>query len=379
MDRDFFRSGAVTVLACAAIALVGQSEPKASYNAPGLLFPQRVIRMMLDRNLNKNATAEDIAGYYEGLLAGRPVQMFERSRQSEQWRFRGDYLYYEAKQHLDIADYNHDSSLRHVTNRYGMPDVEYPQQKPPKTRRLAVLGDSITRGKGARFGETYDALFEKYLNGHPHGSTQFEVLNFSDNGYRLTQLVEVALEKVGAFQPDVYVLCLTQLAVNRKWGDHIGQLVWDQIDLKYPFLRQLAITARLDSRDPPSTMDAKLAVHRISAIRWALTAIRDHARRQSAEFVVLLVPAGNNPDDQQRVFAGPLEVLGELGIVTINLLDTFREVADFAELRVLEGDVHPNGVGHRMIFESLKQKVGADRTIANALLGKELDGISLLR
>jgi lysophospholipase L1-like esterase len=377
MDRAFFRSAAFTVLACAAIALLGRSEPKASYNAPGLWFHQRVIRMMHDRNLNKNASAEEIAGYYEGLLAGRPVQMLERSRQSEQWRFRGDYLYYEAKPHLDIADYNHDPTLRHVTNSFGMPDVEYPQQKPANTRRLAVLGDSITRGKGARFGETYDALFENYLNEHPDNPTRFEVLNFSDNGYRLTQLVDVALEKVQGFDPDVYVLCLTQLAVNRKWGDHIGQLVWDRIDLKYPFLKDLATTARLDSRDPPSTMDAKLAVHRLPAIRWALTTLRDHAKRQGTVLVVILVPAAADADDQRQVFAGPLEILGELEIVTINLLDTFNGTDDFAALRVIEGDVHPNGAGHRRIFESLKRQVGADRTIATALLGPEPDRISL--
>ena len=32
------------------------------------------------------------------------------------------------------------------------------------TRRIAVIGDSVTRGQGAPFGESFEALLEKRLN-----------------------------------------------------------------------------------------------------------------------------------------------------------------------------------------------------------------------
>jgi lysophospholipase L1-like esterase len=373
MDRRLRTSALTTVIACAVLAAIGRSEPKASYLEPGLSPYQRIVRMMHDRNLNKNASEEDIAGYYEGLLAGRPVQMLERSRQSEQWRFRGDFLYYEARPNLDIADYNENAGLRHITNSHGMPDVEYTVGKAPGTRRIAVLGDSITRGKGTPFGHTFEALLEQYLN-QPGGAAKYEVLNFSDNGYRLTQLVDVALEKAPRFAPDVYLVCLTQLAVNRKWGDHLAQLVWDGIDLKYPFLRDLAASARLDPRDPPATMDAKLAAQRLPAIRWAMTTIRERASSHGASVVAVLVPAANDTQRQAEVFAGPREVLRELGIPIIDLLDTFDGVREFSEFRVVEGDVHPNQEGHQRIFENLARKLREDRDLTALVLGPPAEG-----
>lgn len=370
MTPTLLRRAVITCLACGAIALIGRSEPRASYLDPNLSYASRIIRMMHDRNLNKNATDAEIAGYYEGLLAGRPVQMLERARQSEEWRFRGDFLYYEAKPHLDIADYNDMPELRHITNSHGMPDIEYVMEPPPRTKRIALLGDSVTRGKGTPFGATFEALLENYLNEHHtgHGIDRFEILNFSDNGYRLTQLVDVALEKVPAFQPDVYLLCLSQLAVNRKWGDHLGQLVWDRIDLKYPFLRELAKTAELDPRDPPATMDAKLATQRLPAIRWAFSTVQEHARTQGASLVAVLVPAATSLDAQRAVFAGPHQVVDELGIPVIDLLPALANAGEPASFRIQDGDVHPNREGHRLIFELMKQQILTDEGLRRLIL-----------
>ncbi|HUE86418.1 MAG TPA: SGNH/GDSL hydrolase family protein [Vicinamibacterales bacterium] len=370
-DRKLRLSAITTLVACGLLVVIGRSEPKASYLDPGLAFYQRMIRMAHDRNLNKNATDADIAGYYEGLLAGKPVNLLGRSLESAEYRFRGDFLYYEARPHLDIADYD-DATLRHVTNSHGMPDVEYSQARLPRTRRLALIGDSITRGQGAPFGANFEALLERHLNELYRGEDvdQFELLNFSNTGYRVTQLVDLALEKVPAFKPDVYVLCLTQLAVNRKWGDHVAQLVWDQIDLKYDFLRELAQTANLDLRDAPGTMDAKLATHRLPALRWAIATMRAQAREQGAEFLVVLVPAVNSSTAIEESFAGLREILAELDVPTVDLLDTFRDVEELGELRVHEGDAHPNEAGHRRIFEALKRRIDTDPHIAGVVLGK---------
>src|SRR5690606_36491891 len=144
------------------------------------------------------------------------------------------------------------------------------------------------------------------------GAGRYELVNFSNTGYRLTQLVDVALEKVPAFAPDVYVVCLTRLGVSRKWGDHIAQLVYDNVDLKYPFLRELAAAARLDPRDTTGTMDAKLAPHRLDGIRWAMATIQEKAAREGAEVLAVLVPTATAPDALEEAFEGVRGVLREL-------------------------------------------------------------------
>jgi lysophospholipase L1-like esterase len=369
MDPRLLKRAVVTLVVCGALVAVGRSEPRASWSDPGISPVRRLVRMLHDRNVGRDANAEQVAGYYEGLLAGRPVTLLGRSDDSAAYRFRGDFLYYEAKPKLDLADYD-DPALRHVTNSHGMPDLEYSIERRPGTRRLAVLGDSVTRGQGAPFGESFEALLERHLNERytGNGVEAYELLNFSNTGYRLTQLLDVALEKAPAFAPDVYVVCLTQLSVSRKWGDHIAQLMYDRIDLKYPYLRQLAVDARLDGRDPPGTMDAKLASYRLPAIRWAMAEIQRKARSEGATVLAVLVPTASSPGRQQELFADVREVLGDLAIPTIDLLDTFEGVEDTLPFMVEEGNVHPNREGHRRIFERFGQKIATDPVAAAVLL-----------
>jgi lysophospholipase L1-like esterase len=337
------------------VAAIGRSEPRASYLEPDLSFIERVIRMMHDRNLNQNVADEEVAGYYEGLLAGRPTALLGNARESDVYRFRGDFLYYEPRPDLDVADYD-DPVLRHVTNAHGLADREYPLEPTPGTRRIAVLGDSVTRGQGAPFGTGFEALLEDRLNAR-EPETAYELLNFSVTGYRLTQMVDVALEVAPRFSPDVYLVCLTRLSVSRKWGDHVAQLVYDGIDLKYPALRDLAAEAGIDPRDPPGTMDAKLAAVRLPALRWALSTMRDEAASRDAEMVVLLVPTASSPAALRDVFEGVPELLRELEIPTIDLLDTFGSEEDMTPFMVEFGNIHPNEAGHRQIFEALTREL----------------------
>jgi lysophospholipase L1-like esterase len=375
MNRTLLRRAIVTLGACGVLALVSINEPRASFLDPEVPWLHRVIRMMHDRNMTRDATDEEVAGYYEGLLAGRPATLLGRARDSESYRFLGNYLYYDAKPHLDIADYD-DRTLRHVTNSLGMPDGEYPLERRPRTRRLAILGDSVTRGQGAPFGRSFEALLEVYLNEEYAGGDvdTYELLNFSSTGYRLTQIVDVALEKTPPFKPDVYVVCLTRLAVSRKWGDHVAQLVYDGIDLKYPFLRDLAVSARLDPRDPPATMDAKLASHRVPAIRWALATIQERARQDGAAVMVVLVPTATEPEALEAAFAGVGEVLEELRIPTLDLLDTFGGVDDLLPFMVEEGNVHPNEAGHQRIFEQARRRLQTEAVVRAVVLGPGVTG-----
>jgi hypothetical protein len=168
----------------------------------------------------------------------------------------------------------------------------------------------------------------------------------------------------------VYVVCLTQLTVSRKWGDHIAQLVWDGIDLKYPFLRELATQAALDRRDTAATMDAKLATHRMDALRWALSTMQAQARAQGADFLVALVPSVNSSRALQAAFAGVRPLLDDLGIVSVDLLHTFQDAEDFSDFMVAEGNVHPNALGHRRILRELLRAIEANPQVADVVLGR---------
>lgn len=344
---------------------------------------QKVIRTAQNRDMNREAREELTGGYYEGLLnEGSRVSsmnsLITGSRATLDWtgtsrpgrRHRKDFLFYDYLPNLDQPEYD-DERLRLITNSHGLADKEYPFEKQPGTHRIAVLGDSLTRGQGAPFGTSFEALLEARLN-ERHTTTRiqrFELLNFSVSGYRITQTLEVALEKAPAFKPDTYLVSLSDLSVFRKWGHHLGQLIFDGIDLKYPYLRDLARDAQLSPDEPFGTFDAKLARYRLPTIRWVLSEIKAQAQREGADLVVVLVPTVTDPASLQEDFIGVPEILSSLDIPVIDLLHTFDAISDLNPYRVSEANRHPSERGHRKLFERLYEEMQRNPAVLQSITG----------
>lgn len=342
-----------------------------------------IVRTVQNRDLNREAREALTGGYYEGLLnegsrvssmnslLTNAVELDWTGTSRPGRRQRHDFLYYDYLPYLDQPDYE-DETLRLVTNSQGIADREYAIEKPVRTWRIAVLGDSITRGQGTRFGTSYEALLEDHLNDrHLTADVErIELINFSVSGYRITQTLDVVMEKVPPYSPDVYVVALSDLSVFRRWGHHLGQLVYDGIDLKYPYLRNLAQEAGLNPREPFGTLDAKLARFRLPTIRWILSEIRDHAARSNADMMVLLVPTVETPGVLEEEFIGIREMLAGLGITYIDLLDAFGGVEDVTFYSVSGTNRHPNERGHRRLFERLYEQLLEDPDALRRVTGR---------
>jgi hypothetical protein len=181
-------------------------------------------------------------------------------------------------------------------------------------------------------------------------------------------MLDVALERVPSFAPDVYVVCLTRLSVGVAWGDHLAQLVYDRIDLKYPYLREVALKAGLSPADSIRVMRGKLSAFRLPVIRWALEEIQDRARRDNARVVVVFVPSGNSPESLEPAFAPVRQLVKDQGLPLVDALDLFADV-DLSSVRVSADNVHLNVEGHRQMFEYLYGEILADRALAEMILG----------
>jgi hypothetical protein len=332
----------------------------------------RLLTTLSDRNMNTEAREALTAGYYEGLInEGSRVSSMNRlltdnrrlsfeNRKAADRRQVSGFLYYELAPNMDEPDYDDQRQrYRLKTNSFGLADREYSLEKPPGTRRLALLGDSVSRGQGAPFLGNYESLLENTLNqSHTNaGTRRFEILNFAVGSYNITQSMDVALEKVPPFDADVYVVGLTHLSVYRRWGQHIALLMHGGIDLKYDYLRQVARDAGLDPREPIGVFDAKLARFRLPTVRWALEQIKRHAEERGAQVLVLLVPIVDKSGAVQESFLGVREMLTELDLVWIDLLDSFQSLDDLAAYRVSAVDSHPNAEGHRLLYERLYEKL----------------------
>lgn len=342
-----------------------------------------LVTTLANRDMNKEAREALTAGYYEGLInEGSRVSSMNRlvtdarrptweDRAQPDRRQTNDFLFYELIPNSDTPDYR-DERFRYnlKTNSAGMPDREYALEKPAGTRRLALLGDSISRGQGAPFQGNFEALLEAKLNAaHTGGPVrQFEVLNFSVGSYSVMQMMESAFVKAAPYEPDVYLVGLTHLSVYRRWGHHVALLLNSGIDLKYDYMRDLVRQAGLAANEPLGAVDAKLARFRIPTIRWALGEIKAHAERHGATVVVLLLPTAEPPENLDEAFLGVREMLAELELPVVDLLDTFSGVADHATVRVADNDRHPNALGHQMLADRLYERVLASDALRPSLL-----------
>jgi len=87
-------------------------------------------------------------------------------------------------------------------NSQGLRDVERPLLKPPGTRRIAILGDSVVMGLYlARHEDTIPAQLEELLR--PEG---IEVLNLGVRGYNTRAEVELLRTKGLGYQPDLAIV-----------------------------------------------------------------------------------------------------------------------------------------------------------------------------
>lgn len=372
----------VAMLATLAVLSALQLAAKAGVVTPGLAGA--AVATMANRDLNKEARESLTAGYYEGLInegsrLGGMNRLVTDSRKftvedrSQADRRRVDaFHFYELVPNSDVDDYaDGRKRYRLKTNSAGLADIEYTKAKPAGTRRLALFGDSITRGQGAPFQANYEALLEHALNAHlAEGDPgRVEIVNFAVGSYSVMQMMDTAIERATPYAPDVYVVALTDLSVYRSWGHHIALLLQAGIDLKYDYLRNLVRQAGVTKSDSRGVFDAKVARYRIPTIRWALGTIKAHASQNGAQMVVLLVPTADDPAMLEEEFLGVRQMIGDLGVPTIDLLDTFAKVPDRAVVRVADNDRHPNADGHRMLFEALLKRLQRDPVTATALLG----------
>jgi hypothetical protein len=359
-------------------------------------WTNNALETISSRELNKEAREALTAGYYEGLinegsrLSGMNrlvndtrVPKFEDNSQPDR-RETHDFLFYELIPNSDIADYrDHRARYRLKTNSAGFADVEYAVEKPAGVRRIALMGDSIARGQGAPFGETFEALLERTLDsrvketpGLPDG---VEILNFAVGSYNITQQMEIAHTRATAYHPDAYVYCLSPLSVYRSWARHLALVMNAGIDLKYDFLRQLVKESGVKANDSMGVFDSKMSRFRLSTIRWALTEMQALARREGASMLVVLVPDVSYGSQSAESFLGIQEILRELGVPSVPLIDSFDGLGDLSPYRVADTDRHPNALGHKRLFDRLYQQIDADPRLLSALIGASAPSSSTAR
>jgi lysophospholipase L1-like esterase len=90
----------------------------------------------------------------------------------------------------------------HRLNRFGFRERDFPIDPRPGTKRVAIVGDSVTEGQGAASGETIPARLGSALG------RSYEVLNLGVVAATLDKVTQLACDTVAVLKPDTLVVVL---------------------------------------------------------------------------------------------------------------------------------------------------------------------------
>lgn len=363
VDNKFRRTAVLVTVSLIGLTVLARAAD-AVYAIPRLRFAAMMIEIMRSRAILENGGT---TGYYERLFENQGHQAivtWPRARLYDR-----SFRIVRNKPNLNMQ------RDKVATNSFGLIGRECSLRKPANTRRVALLGSSLSMGLGIDPSRTFGSMLEDRLNAtHPAGPSQrFEILNFSVAGYQLPQMLDTAVEDAPRFEPDVYMLDLNEVGSFRNWDEHLVWLIQLGIDPKYEFLRQVVRESGASSKDDSLTLFGKLAPFRVPVVREMLAEMKANAERHHASFVVVLLPSVEEGGLPTKRLSGIRELLASLDITYVDLLDTFDGIANVESLRIDPADVHPNARGHALIFESLYTKLQAKPEAWSALVGTAPD------
>ncbi len=286
-------------------------------------------------------------------------------------------------------------------NSSGVRDDEEFGPKPPRERRLAILGDSLVLSVQVPFGQTFGELLERRLNAR-QTRYRYRVINAGVQGYGPVEELFFFRSVVLPLQPDIVIDTLfvgndaeeavasaPRLAgAARPMSETLGEnattrvrrLVRRSMVLQILRLRALAVTerfsGRLEAPEPPLQSYAEHPAPRIAEglviVRRTVETIRDEAEAAGARLALVLMPARFQVDDAdygrlreavtqsggQLRRDGATErfdrALGDMGIPTLDVLPALRRALPGPDL-FFQQTVHLTPRGHEVVADALDQ------------------------
>lgn len=260
------------------------------------------------------------------------------------------------------------------TSAAGFRDRDYAVAKPPGTRRILGIGDSVMFGWGVADGLDYLSLTERALAaaGRP-----VEMLNMAVPGYNSVMEVATLRERGLAYAPDLVVVGLCgndaglpyflqdppePFALDRSFlldfvrGRLSGESDDDAGDASGLVIRPLNAGRRAERTGRAARVPPRYAhMTGLPAFRRAFEELRALSQTHAFEVRVLYYP--NAPQEMR-------EILAELGLPSVNTAGAIRRFlnergggAALAELRLSSRDPHPSAAGHRLIAEVLRAEL----------------------
>ncbi|MGD9645373.1 MAG: SGNH/GDSL hydrolase family protein [Pirellulales bacterium] len=252
-------------------------------------------------------------------------------------------------------------------NSLGLRDREVAGQKPEGTKRILVLGDSMTLGWGAAVADCYPQRLQRLLNEQPAAqpSVDYQVLNCGVGNYNTVQEVAYFRERGLALEPDLVVLgfFLNDAELRHDPAQHflarhsyLYVLASSGVDA---FLRR--------SGSLPDWQSHYAELYRDDAAGWrdcrrAIGELVVLCRKQQIPLLVVLIPELHRLGADypfRAAHQSVTDLVTQQGVRVLDLVAAF-DGQEPASLWVSPGDAHPNAKGHQIIAEALAGAVAEE-------------------
>jgi lysophospholipase L1-like esterase len=253
-------------------------------------------------------------------------------------------------------------------NSQGLRDYEYSLQKPPRTYRVMMLGDSTTFGWGVRQEDTTAKFLERKLNAHPPlGYEKVEVINAGVGNYDTVQEVTYYETRGRAFHPDLVVLVFfindpEPVPVEKK-----GFLIDRSYLIAFSINRLDGVLRHIGAR--PDWKEYYASLYNddrpgFEACKNALGSLADSVRSDGARVLVAILPELHQINGNSYPFKAAHQkiqsILALKQVPVVELINGLKDHGSEESLWVTPLDDHPNAKANDLVSDQLQQWILAD-------------------
>jgi lysophospholipase L1-like esterase len=238
------------------------------------------------------------------------------------------------------------------TNEWGLRGAAVPPRD-PNTRRILVLGGSITLGWGV---PEQDTMTERLASMFAQNGQKVEVLNAGIGNYNAERYVELFLRDLTGLQPsDIVVHYFLRDAEKLDPGG--GNIILRNSELAVTFW--IATTRLLGKTGERSLVDHYKEVYAETnpgflAMQNSLRKLAEYAKGKGIRLYLAMTPDVHNLAHYEFGFIHQTmrRIAERDGYVYIDLLPAFGTLSP-EQVWAMPGDPHPNGTGHELMAKAL--------------------------
>jgi hypothetical protein len=243
--------------------------------------------------------------------------------------------------------------VRWRTNSLGMRDRAYAAEKPARTFRIALVGDSIGAGWGVDVEERFESILEQRWDARARaaGGRAVEIINCAVPGHSPGQRWYHFVKVGWTMNPDMVIYESTAADIG-----------WDERRLRYllarglgwdsPLYQPVLERAAVKRQGSPDDYRRALRPRHWDILAGVYQQMATDCRARDVPIVWVLVPRVGRPSDPDalRNLKTTARAAGFSQIVDVT--DAYDDV-DAAYLAVDPDDFHPNALGHDVLARRL--------------------------